>query len=74
VRFGPGLDHALLQETLAVERDCCPFLGLAYAPSTGLLTVSVDQPALANALDAVVFALGHGEAVAGDEGLAHQQP
>ena len=30
VEFDPGVDRALLDETLAVERECCPFLGIEH--------------------------------------------
>jgi hypothetical protein len=57
VRFGPGLDQALLRKTMAVESECCPFMSVDYSPTNRLLTLGVSRAALANALDAVVFAL-----------------
>jgi hypothetical protein len=35
-----GLDEALLRETLAIERSCCPFLALIYEPGPRELTVA----------------------------------
>jgi hypothetical protein len=57
VRFGDGLDPGLLEETLAVERECCPFFGLAFDAERRRLTVSVQDPEQAPALDALLFAL-----------------
>jgi hypothetical protein len=57
VRFDDGLDAGLLEETLAVERECCPFFGLAFDAERRRLTVSVEDHEQAPALDALLFAL-----------------
>jgi hypothetical protein len=52
------VDTRLVEETLAIERDCCPFYELGWDPSRQRLSVSVSQPEHAPALDAIAFALG----------------
>jgi hypothetical protein len=58
VRFGPGLDRAVLEETIAVETECCPFFEFDYAPAERLLRISVERVEQEAALDALAFALG----------------
>jgi hypothetical protein len=41
VRFEPGFDRALLDELVAVERECCPFLTIEVGEDR--LTISVGQ-------------------------------
>jgi hypothetical protein len=54
--FDSGLDRALLEETVAVERDCCPFFRFEVDERT--LTISVAEPTEEPALDALAHALG----------------
>ena len=58
VRFGAGVDRAALDEAIAIERDCCPFFAIAFEPEARELTVSVEEPRLAGALDALAEPLG----------------
>jgi hypothetical protein len=58
VRFGAGLDEALLRETISVEGGCCPFFRFEYSAEERLLTVGVARTEEAVALDALAFALG----------------
>jgi hypothetical protein len=51
------VDSELVAETIAVERGCCPFYGLAWEPARRQLTVSVSQAEHEPALDAIAFAL-----------------
>lgn len=57
VEFAPGLDLELLERTLAIERECCPFFGLELDRATRRLSVSVQtaeqEPALAAIADAL---------------------
>lgn len=53
-----GVDVQLVQETIAVERECCPFFLIAWEPDAHRLTVSVSRPEHEPALDAIAFALG----------------
>lgn len=57
VRFGPGLDDRLLDETLRVERECCPFFRLDYDPVDRTLSVSVEHAGQEPALEAIGYAL-----------------
>ena len=41
VEFEPGYDSALLDELVAVERECCPFLTIDSGDA--LLRISVEQ-------------------------------
>jgi hypothetical protein len=52
------VDTRLVEETLATERECCPFYELDWDPGRQRLSVSVSQPKHAPALDAIAFALG----------------
>ena len=59
VDFDPArLDRALLEEALAVERACCPFLALRLDGAT--LRVRVAEPHQEPALDAIAHLLGVG--------------
>ena len=55
VEFGPGLDQTLLEETLAVERECCPFL--EFEVGRGRLGISVAEREDEAGLDALAYAL-----------------
>ena len=57
VHFTAALDRALLDETLEIERGCCPFFALAYHPRRRELVITVDDPAHDPALDALRHAL-----------------
>jgi hypothetical protein len=57
VQFAPEVEAALVDETLAVERDCCPFFRLDYDPSAHRLAIGVDEDEQRPALDALQFAL-----------------
>ena len=57
-RFDETLEPGLAEETVAVERECCPFFALAFDAAERRLTVSVDEPEQRPALDALLFALG----------------
>jgi hypothetical protein len=61
VRFDAEPDVELVRTTLAVERGCCSFFSLDYAVADQRLSIAVDDPARAAALDAIETALrGHG--------------
>ena len=57
LRFTDELDRALLDETLAIERECCPFFALAYDATRRELAITVANPAQDPALDALRHAL-----------------
>jgi hypothetical protein len=51
------VDTELVAQTIAVERECCPFFALAWEPDRGRLTVAVSDAEHEPALDAIAFAL-----------------
>jgi hypothetical protein len=51
------VDTVLLEETIATERECCPFFGLNWEPHARRLTISVSLTEHEPALDAIAFAL-----------------
>lgn len=57
VDFDADVDELLLAETLAIERECCPFFRLDYDAAARRLSVSVE-PGHEPALDAIEHALG----------------
>ncbi len=52
-----NVDVELVAETVAVERECCPFFTLTWEADRRRLTISVSQAAHEPALDAIAFAL-----------------
>lgn len=68
VWFDPGVDLALLTETLAIERRCCEFFALDYAASERRLLITVGAPERLDALEALRSALsGQPPAVLGPQ-------
>ena len=57
VDFANGVDTALLDEAVAIERECCPFFELSVDAAAGRLAASVKDPCHDAALDALRFAL-----------------
>lgn len=55
--FGGDLDEQLLEQTVAVEGDCCPFFEFDYQPAARRLAISVHQCDQRPALDALHYAL-----------------
>jgi hypothetical protein len=51
------VDAELVAETVAIERECCPFFALSWEPDRRRLTVSVAQAEHEPSLDAIAFAL-----------------
>jgi hypothetical protein len=52
-----SVDNQLIDELIAIERECCPFFTLAWEPARRRLTISVSQAEHEPALDAIAFAL-----------------
>jgi hypothetical protein len=61
IKFDPELDQTLLEETIAVEKDCCPFFEFDYSQEELTLTIGVGRDEQRPALDALAFALGSDE-------------
>jgi hypothetical protein len=57
VQFGPMLDDSLLEEVIAVERQCCPFFRFDYHERDRRLTVTVEDRTAQPALEALAAAL-----------------
>jgi hypothetical protein len=57
VRLGPTLDLVLVEETLGIERDCCPFFELDLDPRRRVMTIGVTSEQEVLALDAIAHSL-----------------
>ncbi len=57
VCFDADVDLELLQETIAIERECCSFFTLGYDDSVRRLCISVDGPDRLDALSVLLSAL-----------------
>lgn len=57
VRFADEPPRPLIEQTLEVERGCCPFLDIDYDPSVQRLAISVKQADRLPSLDAIAHAL-----------------
>lgn len=64
VSFQETVDTALLMETIATERRCCPFFVLDYDASERRLSIAVADPARRDALEVLGAALTGGGASA----------
>jgi hypothetical protein len=58
IRVGDGAESTVIEELIAVERECCPFYTLEWDRLQRSLTVAVSTPDHEQALDAVAYALG----------------
>jgi hypothetical protein len=61
IEFSRDFDRGLMDETLAVERECCPFFRFDLDGKSRRLHVTVDDAERRVALDALVDALGAGQ-------------
>ncbi|MFL5780040.1 MAG: hypothetical protein ACJ760_01890 [Thermoleophilaceae bacterium] len=57
VEFDASVDRELLDQTLAIERECCPFFTLELDEQSRRLRASVSRADQAPALDALAEAL-----------------
>jgi hypothetical protein len=51
------VDRELVDELVAVEKECCPFFALRWDPGTRRLAISVSLEEHEPAIDAIAFAL-----------------
>jgi hypothetical protein len=51
------IDHKLVEEAIAVERECCSFFTLDWEPHPRRLTISISHAGHESALDAIALAL-----------------
>jgi hypothetical protein len=57
VELDPAVESQLVDELVAVERECCPFFTLDWEPDRHRLAVAVSEPEHEPALEAIAFAL-----------------
>ena len=57
VELAEPVERQLVDELVAVERECCPFFTLDWRPDRRRLAVSVSESEHEPALDAIGFAL-----------------
>ena len=57
IEFRAGYDARVLDDMLAVERDCCPFFVFALDRDRRRLEIGVREPEQIPALDAIAHAL-----------------
>jgi hypothetical protein len=60
VELDPAVESRLVDELLAVERECCPFFTLEWEPDCRRLAVSVSESEHEAAVEAIAFALDVG--------------
>jgi hypothetical protein len=58
VELDPNVDPSLVEETVAIELECCPFYELGWERDRRRLSLSVSHPEHAPALEAIALALG----------------
>jgi hypothetical protein len=57
IAVSDAVDDRIVDELVAVERSCCPFFEIAWAPDQRTLSIGVSDPQDAPALDAIRHAL-----------------
>ena len=57
VEFDECVDSKLVDELVAIERECCPFFDLSWDADRRRLTISVSHAEHEPLLDAIAFAL-----------------
>ena len=58
VELDRRVEETLVEQTLAIERECCPFYELGWEPERRRLSIAVAHAEHAPALEAVAFSLG----------------
>jgi hypothetical protein len=57
IRVDDAVAGDLVDDLIAVERECCPFFELSWDPASRSFAVSVAEPRHRPALDAIAYAL-----------------
>ncbi|MBA2505035.1 MAG: hypothetical protein H0V29_03720 [Thermoleophilaceae bacterium] len=57
VRFDTSRDLGVVDDLVAIERECCPFFAIAWDREAGELSVAVEPGENGRALDAIEEAL-----------------
>lgn len=58
VSFAPDYDRALLDEAIAIERECCPFFAISLDHGARRLVIEVPEDENPVLLDGIASALG----------------
>ena len=58
IRVREDVPDPVIEELVAVEQGCCPFLDLGWEPKSRRLTVAVAREEHERALGAIAYALG----------------
>lgn len=58
VELADQVPSETVRDLIAVERECCPFFELTWAPEARRFTIAVSAPEQAPALGAIAYALG----------------
>ena len=61
-RLTESVDPKLVEELVAIERDCCPFFEIGWDEADRTLSFAVTKAEDGPALDAIAYALGLAEA------------
>ena len=64
VRFAEGYDRALLDEAIAIERECCPFFAIDLDHDARRLAIELPEGENTLLLDGISGALGAGAVTA----------
>jgi hypothetical protein len=60
IELASGVPTELVDELVAVERECCPFFSIDWRPDARRFSIAVERREYAPALDGIAFALGLG--------------
>jgi hypothetical protein len=60
VELDEQVDRDVIEQAIAVERECCPFFAIDWRAEQRVLIISVGRSEYEPALEAIVFALGLG--------------
>jgi hypothetical protein len=58
ITVSDGVPETVVEELVAVERECCPFFSLEWDPSARRLAVTVSNTQHEPALEAIAYSLG----------------
>ena len=64
VSFAEGYDAALLDEAIAIERECCPFFAIQFDHAARRLVIELPEGEDTLLLDGITSALGAGAVTA----------
>ncbi|MBS1679661.1 MAG: hypothetical protein JST08_20000 [Actinobacteria bacterium] len=56
--FSDGVDPVLVEQTLRIERECCPLFDLGFDTDRSVLMIGLPSPEMEPARAVISFALG----------------